>query len=113
MAAYGGCLTELPVHKEKELKPLRLVRCMVKYPCGCACASLSTALITTIIGFQILIGNAGPLGPFKIGLDYPNQHIIAKNSDALSLAVEDSKLARLGSDAPARRGGFGRRLELE
>ena len=44
-------------------------------------------------------------------MDYPNFDNIAKNSDALVLAREEASLALLGTMPPARRGGWGRRLE--
>ena len=86
----------------------------VKYPCSCCWISLAVAIVLSFIGFRLVSANSGPLGPFKIGVDYPNFDVIARQADAHVLAREESALALLGA-VPAesgRGGGFGRRLGL-
>jgi len=114
MAFAAGLLHQLPARSHKERQPLRHVTCMVKYPCSCCWISLAVAIVLSFIGFRLVSANSGPLGPFKIGVDYPNFDIIARQADAHVLAREESSLALLGA-VPAesgRRGGFGRRLGL-
>ena len=93
------------------LVPLTRVLWQIKHPCKCCWLTFFIAILTSFIGFRILVSNSGPLGPFKVGVDYPTFEPIAKNADALVLAQEESAIALLGSPrASSRRGGFGRRL---
>ena len=106
-----GLLTELPAKSEKPPKPLKYVACAVKYPCSCCCLSFIIAIITSWVGFRILAANSGPLGPFKIGSDYPNYDLIARNSDTMVIARETSAIALLGEPRPSARRGWGRRMD--
>ena len=114
MTFLFGILHELPSKHHTELPPLKIVSCMTKSTCrACSCCwtSVVIALLLSFVGVRVLGANAGPLGPFAIGLDYPNFDLIARNSDALALAQEESSLALLGvAPETGGRGGFGRRL---
>lgn len=63
--AMRGPSTAAPQH----LKPLRFVTCLTKYPCSFCCLSFFVAIVTSFVGFRVLSANAGPLGPFKTGVD--------------------------------------------
>lgn len=113
MVAMCGLLHELPARNHAHnVKPLRLVRCMVKYPCSCCWLSVFISIVLTAVGLRVLTANAGPLGPFKVGVDYPNTELIARNSDALILAQEESALAFLGKKKESSGSAWGRRLAM-
>jgi hypothetical protein len=110
MPALKGLCHELPSHPEKSPPPLKLVNCMVKWPCACCGLSFLMSIVLTSVGIQSLIASSGPLGPFKIGVDYPNSDLIARNSDALVEAVKQSEIALFGETTSSF--GFGRRLSV-
>jgi hypothetical protein len=77
---HGLCQT-LPNKPHRHQKPLRFVSCVVRHPCSCCCLTMLVAVITSIAGMRTLIRNSSDGVPFKIGVDYPNFELIAKNSD--------------------------------
>ena len=74
MAAACGLLHQLPQPSKKPLKTSKLVAFIVRRPC-CSCwLVFSVAILASVIGLQIVLSNSGPLGPFKLGVDYPSKH---------------------------------------
>ena len=73
MVAAFGLLHQLPAHSEKPLVPPKHVAFMVKRPCCCICTTFITAIVMSSVGIGIVFSNAGPLGPFKLGMDYASE----------------------------------------
>lgn len=97
MAFAFGLLHELPPSQESKPRVLKIVTCIAKFPACTCCIFFFIPILLSLIGVRVLVQNAGPMGPFKIGIDYDTTHLIAKNVDALALARKESALAWLGT----------------
>jgi hypothetical protein len=102
MRYLSGCFLKLPAPAEEAKPPLRIVKCIVARPCLIATISFLLPVILSVIGWQIVISNSGPDGPF-LQLSYPVSDPVAKQSNALILAQEEADTVRISYLGEARR----------
>jgi hypothetical protein len=94
MKFLSGCFQDLPARTETAKPPLRIVKCIVAWPCLIAAISFVLPVILSIIGWQIVISNSSATGPF-LQLNYPVADPVAKQSNAFILAQEESDTVRI------------------
>ena len=103
-----GCLNELDIAEEEELRDHCCAAAIVRAPCCCCWLSLLISIAATIFGWLLMIqaNSESPTGPLRVGdegLNYPYTHLIARQMDALRLATKSSELSWIGRSAGRRR----------